>query len=80
MNAVGLLSARIHRFLYQGRMNKPQLLEQIAIRLTVADRARLDKLAERYPFATAHALAREALLLGLLALEKSLPPASKAAK
>lgn len=42
----------------------------VAIRVLEEDAARLDALAERLPIASRHAIAREALRLGMTLLEK----------
>jgi hypothetical protein len=46
------------------------LTEQLGIRVTAADRTRLESLAERFPAMKAGALARTAFLFGLDAIEK----------
>ena len=43
--------------------------EMIAIRVTTEDAKLLDDLAERLPIASRHAIAREALRIGLAALD-----------
>ena len=46
------------------------LTEQLGIRVTAGDRARLESLAKRFPAMKAGALARTAFLFGLDAIEK----------
>lgn len=42
---------------------------QLGVRVTPSDAARLDALAERFPVAKRNAIARQALLIGLEAIE-----------
>ena len=52
------------------KKNDENLSEQIGLRLTPAERARLDDLAERFPLVGRSGIVRAALLVGLEAIEK----------
>jgi hypothetical protein len=46
------------------------LSEQIGLRVTAAERAKIDELAERFPMVGRSSIVRAALLVGLDAIEK----------
>ena len=51
------------------RDNDETLSVQLGVRVTPSDAKRLDELAERFPIAKRNAIARQALLIGLDAIE-----------
>lgn len=53
------------------KTDEEMLSENLGVRVTKADLARVDALAERYPLATRHGIARMALRLGLAAIEEN---------
>lgn len=58
------------------RGGTPELTERFTMRLAPDDRARVQELAARTPGATPGGLARAALRLGLLVLERQARPAN----